>query len=75
MPSALDVLTLLERESGISQDSPAFAEWLDENDELAPLRQHFSVPRGIYFAAHALGAAPKATPELLLQEYDVWATV
>lgn len=39
----------------------------DQEDSLASYRQYFTLPKGIYFCGHSLGAAPKSVEVSLLQ--------
>lgn len=48
---------------------------LDAADPLAPIRDQFEVPDGIYLVGNSLGAMPSATREYLAEELDRWAAL
>ena len=45
---------------------------LDAADPLAPLRENFELPAGIYFVGNSLGALPHATRKYVNVELDRW---
>lgn len=56
----------------------SFAQSLDANDALAPLRQRFLFPQHegkpvLYFTGNSLGLQPKGVKDALIQECDDWA--
>jgi len=50
----------------------ARARALDAADPLAPLRERFALPRGLYLCGHSLGAAPREARDRVLEEIDDW---
>jgi len=59
----------------VSGTEPATAVELDAADPLAPLRQEFELPDGIYLVGNSLGALPRAARAHLTTELDRWATL
>ncbi|MEM9133187.1 MAG: kynureninase [Actinomycetota bacterium] len=53
----------------------ATAAELDAADPLAPLRDEFELPEGIYFAGNSLGALPRAARGYVTTEFDRWSTL
>ncbi|MEM7341025.1 MAG: kynureninase [Actinomycetota bacterium] len=51
---------------------PTAAE-LDAADPLAPFRNRFALPEGIYLVGNSLGALPKAARTYVATEFDRWA--
>jgi len=56
----------------------SFAQSLDANDALAPMRNRFLFPQHngapvLYFTGNSLGLQPKGVKEALIQECDDWA--
>ena len=61
------------------ENTKHFADALDEDDLLAPLRDQFYIPMingkdAIYFTGNSLGLQPKATQEYVLDELEDWAS-
>lgn len=48
---------------------------LDAADPLAPCREEFEIPEGIYLVGNSLGALPKAARKYVTTEFDRWATL
>lgn len=48
---------------------------LDAADPLAPLRDEFELPDGIYLVGNSLGAIPRRAREYVLTELDRWSTL
>lgn len=62
--------------ANLAPSDPAFADHLDAQDALAPLRDEFNIPGGgIYLCAHALGPPSKRVATMLAEEASAWATV
>ena len=60
------------------ENSLAFAQKLDEQDELKDYRNKFHIPvingkETIYFTGNSLGLQPKSTKDYIAQELDDWA--
>ena len=61
------------------QDSLAYAQEQDQQDELAHLRNQFHIPKDkngndwLYFTGNSLGLQPKNTQKYIQQELDDWA--
>jgi kynureninase len=61
------------------QDSLAYAQEQDKQDELAHLRDQFHIPKDkkgnewLYFTGNSLGLQPKNTQKYIQQELDDWA--
>jgi kynureninase len=79
----MDKLSLTSDKSAANEDalvyepSLEYAQNLDTS--LPSLRSHFSIPpfksgEAIYLCGNSLGLLPKATPGLISQELNVWAT-
>ncbi|WP_343858834.1 kynureninase [Aliiglaciecola litoralis] len=55
-----------------------YAQQLDANDPLAPMREHFSIPKQAngedeyYFTGNSLGLQPKLAREAVLELLDAW---
>ncbi len=48
---------------------------LDAADPLAPLRDEFELPDGIYLVGNSLGALPRAARDNITTEFDRWSTL
>ncbi|MES2274798.1 MAG: kynureninase [Bacteroidota bacterium] len=60
------------------QNTPQFAQLLDEQDELKHLRNEFIIPRhhgrdAIYLCGNSLGLQPKSTTDLMSKQMQSWA--
>ncbi len=61
------------------ENTKSFAELLDADDVIAPMREQFYIPlvngkEAIYFTGNSLGLQPKATQEYVLDELEDWAS-
>ncbi|MCX6209798.1 MAG: kynureninase [Bacteroidetes bacterium] len=62
------------------QNTIAFAQQLDADDELKQFRESFYIPmmygkEAIYFTGNSLGLQPKATQDYVLNELEDWASL
>ncbi|RKR83090.1 kynureninase [Mucilaginibacter gracilis] len=62
------------------QNTLAFAQQLDEQDELAPLREKFIIPQHagkdmIYLCGNSLGLQPRATATFIAEQLNNWANL
>ena len=62
------------------QNTPEFAQSLDEQDELKHFRDLFYIPivhgkESIYFTGNSLGLQPKSTQDYVLNELEDWASM
>lgn len=48
---------------------------LDTADPLAPFRNEFELPDGIYFVGNSLGALPRAARDNVATEFDRWSSL
>ena len=48
---------------------------LDAADPLAPFRDEFELPAGIYFVGNSLGALPRAARDHVAAEFDRWSSL
>ncbi|MGH1493480.1 MAG: kynureninase [Acidimicrobiales bacterium] len=55
--------------------APLTAAELDAADPLAPFRDDFELPNGIYLVGNSLGAMPKRTREYVNTELDRWSAL
>ena len=62
--------------NGFTVDSPEFAQFMDENDELKGFREKFHLPEGmLYFTGNSLGMPPKKAKEYIDEVFSNWATL
>ncbi|MGH9468567.1 MAG: kynureninase [Terriglobales bacterium] len=54
------------------EQARGWARTADEGDRLAPARERFRIPEGVYCCSHSLGLEPRAAAAYVQEVLDVW---